>query len=97
MGRRHDGRAVVIGASMGGLLTARVLAERFTSVTVLDRDSLPSESSTRKGVPQGRHAHGLLAAGEGVIRDLFPGLMEELVDGGAFYGRQIADARCHDR
>jgi 2-polyprenyl-6-methoxyphenol hydroxylase-like FAD-dependent oxidoreductase len=93
VGRRHDGRAVVIGASMGGLLTARVLAERFTSVTVLDRDALPGDSATRKGVPQGRHAHGLLAAGEGVIRELFPGLMEELVDGGAFYGRQIADAR----
>jgi phytoene dehydrogenase-like protein len=37
---------------MGGLLTARVLAERFTSVTVLDRDALPGDAATRKGVPR---------------------------------------------
>ena len=75
--------AVVIGASMAGLLAARVLADRFDQVTVLDRDDLPDGAASRKGVPQGRHAHGLLASGELVFRDLFPGLMEDLVTAGA--------------
>jgi 2-polyprenyl-6-methoxyphenol hydroxylase-like FAD-dependent oxidoreductase len=78
-----SGGAVVIGASMAGLLAARVLADRFDQVTVLDRDDLPDGADSRKGVPQGRHAHGLLASGELVLRDLFPGLMEELVTAGA--------------
>ncbi|MEA3217501.1 MAG: hypothetical protein QOJ19_3657 [Acidimicrobiia bacterium] len=76
-------RAVVVGASMAGLLTARVLADHVGSVTIIDRDDLPDGPDPRKGVPQGRHAHGLLPAGEQVIRDLFPGLIEELIAGGA--------------
>src|SRR4051812_24739320 len=79
----EDRHAVVIGASMAGLLAARVLADRVDKVTIVDRDALPDGAEPRKGVPQGRHAHGLLAAGENVIRDVFPGLMEELVAGGA--------------
>ena len=78
-----NGGAVVIGASMAGLLAARVLADRFGQVTVVDRDDLPDGADSRKGVPQGRHAHGLLASGELVLRDLFPGLMEDLVTAGA--------------
>jgi 2-polyprenyl-6-methoxyphenol hydroxylase-like FAD-dependent oxidoreductase len=78
-----NGGAVVIGASMAGLLAARVLADRFDQVTVVDRDDLPDGAVSRKGVPQGRHAHGLLASGELVLRNLFPGLMEELVTAGA--------------
>jgi hypothetical protein len=31
-------RAVVLGASMGGLLAARVLADFFRTVTVIERD-----------------------------------------------------------
>lgn len=74
---------MVVGASMAGLLAARVLADRFDRVTVIDRDDLPDGAESRKGVPQGRHAHGLLASGELVLRDLFPGLMEELITVGA--------------
>ena len=33
--------AVVIGASMGGLLAARALADVFPLVTVLERDGFP--------------------------------------------------------
>jgi 2-polyprenyl-6-methoxyphenol hydroxylase-like FAD-dependent oxidoreductase len=78
-----NGGAVVIGASMAGLLAARVLADRFDRVTIIDRDDLPDGADSRKGVPQGRHAHGLLASGEMVLADLFPGLMEDLVTAGA--------------
>ncbi|WP_207922542.1 hypothetical protein [Micromonospora sp. KC606] len=55
------GRAVVIGASMGGLLAARALRERYAEMILLDRDDLPDEAISRRGVPQGRQLHVLLA------------------------------------
>src|SRR5688500_4845910 len=55
--------AVVVGASMAGLCAARVLADRFGRVVVLDRDALPDGPEARGQVPQGRHPHLLLAAG----------------------------------
>ena len=59
---RHIGQhAIVIGASMGGLLAARALSDFYAVVTVLERDTFPQSDIPRKGVPQGRHAHGLLA------------------------------------
>src|SRR5262245_35285986 len=49
----HLGRhAIVIGASMGGLLAARALADHYDEVTVLERDTLPQAHEPRKGVPQ---------------------------------------------
>ncbi|MGK5111267.1 FAD-dependent oxidoreductase [Geodermatophilus sp. CPCC 205506] len=75
----RDGAAVVVGASMAGLLAARVLAERFGRVTVLDSDTLPEDAVPRGGVPQSAHAHGLLAAGLRGLEELFPGLIDELV------------------
>ena len=47
------GQAVVIGASVGGMVTARVLADAFERVTVIERDSLSDEPTPRRGVPQG--------------------------------------------
>ncbi|MBP0590840.1 monooxygenase [Paraburkholderia sp. LEh10] len=71
--------AIVIGASMSGLLAARVLSDFYTTVTVLERDAFPSADIPRKGVPQGRHAHGLLARGSQLIEELFPGYNDEVV------------------
>jgi 2-polyprenyl-6-methoxyphenol hydroxylase-like FAD-dependent oxidoreductase len=42
-------RAVVLGASMGGLLAARVLADFFGAVTVIERDELPDDPINRRG------------------------------------------------
>src|SRR5437016_8043945 len=75
--------AVVIGGSIAGLLAARVLSESHTSVIVLDRDDLPTHHEHRKGVPQSRHAHGLLARGRQIFDDLLPGFSEELTALGA--------------
>ena len=36
----------------------------------------------RRGVPQGRHAHALLARGQRILEELFPGLQQELTDSG---------------
>ena len=75
--------AVVLGASMGGLLAARVLADFYETVTVVERDVLPETSANRRGVPQGRHVHLLLARGSQVLDELFPGFLDELVAAGA--------------
>src|SRR6185312_9426904 len=77
--KRLGERAIVIGASMGGLLAARALSDFFTTVTVLERDAFPTADTARKGVPQGRHAHGLLARGSAVLEELFPGFSDEVV------------------
>jgi 2-polyprenyl-6-methoxyphenol hydroxylase-like FAD-dependent oxidoreductase len=78
--RRH---AVVIGASIGGLCAAGALSASFDRVTVVDRDELPAEPATRRGVPQGRQIHALLAKGREVLDDLFPGTSERLIASGA--------------
>jgi 2-polyprenyl-6-methoxyphenol hydroxylase-like FAD-dependent oxidoreductase len=83
---RIGNHAVVLGASMAGLMAARALADFFDTVTVVERDPLPDEAETaRRGVPQGRHLHGLLARGAHVIDELFPGILDELVMDGARY------------
>jgi 2-polyprenyl-6-methoxyphenol hydroxylase-like FAD-dependent oxidoreductase len=76
-------RAVVLGASMGGLLAARVLADFFRTVTVFERDELSDDPVNRRGVPQGRHVHALLPRGAHILDELFPGLLNELVAAGA--------------
>jgi 2-polyprenyl-6-methoxyphenol hydroxylase-like FAD-dependent oxidoreductase len=75
--------AVVIGASMGGLVAACALAGRFTQVTVVERDSIPADAQDRRGVPHGFHAHALLVSGQRTLEELFPGVTDELVAGGA--------------
>jgi 2-polyprenyl-6-methoxyphenol hydroxylase-like FAD-dependent oxidoreductase len=85
--------AVVIGGSMAGLLAARVLADHFERVTVLERDMFPPLGESRRGVPQGWHVHGLMARGPEVLEGLFPGLTGELVACGA----PLTDARVHGR
>ena len=45
----HDtntNQAVVLGASLAGLLAARVLSERFERVVVIERDVLPRPAGT---------------------------------------------------
>ena len=71
------GEAVVVGGSIAGLLTARVLADRFREVTVIERDPSPTEPVARRGVPQGQHVHLLLEAGRAILEDLFPGFGEQ--------------------
>jgi flavin-dependent dehydrogenase len=68
---------------MAGLLAARVLADHFDRVTVLERDRLPDGPEGRKGVPQARHVHVLLTSGRKVLDCLFPGLVGEYLAAGA--------------
>lgn len=75
--------AIVIGGSIGGMLAARVLTEHFDVVTIIDRDIAPETAENRKGVPQGRHVHFLLARGASIIDNLFPGFFQELQSQGS--------------
>jgi len=93
MNNQIGDRAVVRGASMAGLLAARVLADSYGQVTVVDRDELPEKPSHRRGVPHGRHLHALAARGQQVLEELFPGLTAELVADGAPAGDMLTDAR----
>jgi 2-polyprenyl-6-methoxyphenol hydroxylase-like FAD-dependent oxidoreductase len=77
---KRERTAIVIGASMAGLLAARVLLNHFDRVTVIERDRLPSQPDLRRGVPQASHAHVLLARGQQILEQLFPGLEAELID-----------------
>lgn len=75
--------AIVIGGSMAGMCAARVLADHYARVTVLDRDTYPADITHRRGVPQSHHAHALLARGQQELEGLFPGYTEALVGAGA--------------
>jgi hypothetical protein len=91
--------AVVIGASMAGLLAARVLADRFDQVTVLDRDDLPDGADSRKGVPlHGDNAPaddaGYLAFAESLPTDevggaVFPRSREDTAGHRAYAGSAV--------
>ena len=85
-------RALVVGAGVSGLLSARVLSESFERVTIVERDALPNGAVARKGVPQARHLHSLAARGSEILEDLFPGFDAELAAAGCPLLDQAADA-----
>lgn len=93
VGRAAREHAIVLGASLAGLLAARVLADRYRQVTIVERDGLPDGVAQRRGVPQGQHTHGLLAAGSRALDRLFPGFTDEMVRCGGLPGDIVRDVR----
>ena len=93
MSPTHQDRAVVLGGSIAGLLAARVLADVFAEVVVVDRDPVGPRAEPRRGTPQARHLHGLLARGHQVLEELFPGLTAGLVADGALVGDMLGSTR----
>jgi 2-polyprenyl-6-methoxyphenol hydroxylase-like FAD-dependent oxidoreductase len=83
--------AIVIGASVAGLLAARALSSSFTKVTVFDRDTLPSSPAPRRAVPQSRQVHALLARGAEGLEHLFPGFLSDMTAAGVPSGDGQAD------
>ena len=75
--------AIVVGAGMSGLAAAKALSSHFAHVTVLERDTLPSEAAPRQGTPQARHVHALLAGGLSALKKLLPGIETDLEQAGA--------------
>ncbi len=74
-------QALVIGGSMAGLVTARVLADHVDHVTVLERRAEPAPGESIAA--QGRMLHALLEAGAAGLDRLFPGFRDELRARGA--------------
>ncbi|MFI5828560.1 NAD(P)/FAD-dependent oxidoreductase [Streptomyces sp. NPDC051578] len=86
-------RAVVIGGGYAGLLAARVLADHFAEVLVLERDAVDHTTGAHPSAPQSYHAHAMLAKGAQTLELLFPGLRAELEQLGApvyDYGERIS-------
>jgi 2-polyprenyl-6-methoxyphenol hydroxylase-like FAD-dependent oxidoreductase len=75
--------AVVVGASMAGLLAAAAAAPHFVRVTLLEREQLPPVGQPRRGVPQGRHVHAFLPGGLRALDQVLPGLSEQMFRAGA--------------
>ncbi|MGW3122844.1 NAD(P)/FAD-dependent oxidoreductase [Streptomyces sp. NPDC001107] len=79
-------RAVVIGAGIAGLLAAAAISRATpgTEVVLLDRDALADGPVNRRGVPQGQHAHLLMAGGISAMEVLFTqSVRERLLAAGA--------------
>jgi 2-polyprenyl-6-methoxyphenol hydroxylase-like FAD-dependent oxidoreductase len=83
---QHGERAVVLGGGMAGLLAARVLADKYADVVVVDRDELTGVTGFRNGVPHGRHAHCLVARGQEIFEELLPGLTQGMKEAGVTLG-----------
>lgn len=80
---KKDENAVVIGGSIAGMFAARVLAEYFSCVTIIETDKLPDCPIARKGVPQSVQPHVLLTKGYRILEELFPGIGSQLDQAGA--------------
>ncbi|WP_169082649.1 FAD-dependent oxidoreductase [Paenibacillus sp. PL91] len=71
-------KAIVIGGSIAGLMTARVLSQYFEDVLIIDKDEFPDLPVDRVGVPHGFHPHRFTARGKMITEQLFPGYEEDL-------------------
>ncbi|WP_222912750.1 FAD-dependent monooxygenase [Natrinema sp. SYSU A 869] len=89
------GHAVVVGASMAGLLATRVLIDRFETVTLIEKDSLPDEAVLRPGIPQARHIHVMQKAGQVTLETLFPGYSDEVTEAGGLVLDLASDVKLY--
>src|SRR4051812_5539847 len=82
-------QVVVVGAGVGGLGTALALSRQGHDVTVLERDTTPLPHDPdeafewdRRGAPQVRHSHAMLARLRNLLRDRYPDVLEALYAAG---------------
>src|SRR5205823_12532798 len=68
---------------LAGLFAAAASASAGAHTTIIERDVLPTEPSSRKGVPQDRQPHVLLHRGLLAAEELLPGLRDDLIRHGA--------------
>lgn len=61
--KKRFGKAIIMGASIAGLWTARALSDHFKEVVIFERDQLPEGPEFRSGAPQVRQFHTLLHSG----------------------------------
>jgi 2-polyprenyl-6-methoxyphenol hydroxylase-like FAD-dependent oxidoreductase len=85
--------ALVLGGSVAGLLAARVLADHYATVTIVERDLLPGTATQRRGVPHGQHVHAMLPRGLQIIEGLLPGFTARVASAGGLTGDILANVR----
>lgn len=93
MSNHLGSQAFVIGGSIAGLTTARVLSDFFDQVTIFERDLLPDGPAARKSIPQGNHLHALMLGGQRVLSSLYPNFTERLEGLGSVrvrFAREVA-------
>jgi len=97
--RAHSGgrSAIVLGGGMAGIWMARVLADHFARVTIVERDDLSTLPEPGPGVPQDRQYHIMLRRGLQIMDDLFPAARETLLEAGAVEFDQINDVKTRFR
>ena len=76
-------QAIVVGGSIAGLITARVLSDYFEQVLIIERDEITDRPVIHKSVPQGNHLHALLHGGLQALSLLYPAFTEDLRQRGA--------------
>lgn len=91
------GTSIVIGGSMAGLCAARVLADIFDEVIIIERDVLSDKAAIRGGAPQTSQPHALLEAGRATLEDLFPGFSQSVRDAGGLELNMTRDIAWYDR
>ena len=87
-----EGKSIVIGGGIAGLLASRVLSEHFADVVLIEKDHYPENAGPRNGTPQANHVHVLLMKGKQILTELFPNLERNLLDKGAHKIDLLADA-----
>lgn len=76
-------KAIVIGGSISGLLSARVMSDYFDEVTIIEKDSFKKTDAIRNGTPQANHIHLLLVKGRQILQEFFPDFEDILIKKGA--------------
>jgi len=83
-------RIVVVGAGVGGLATALALGRSGHDVIVVERDDTPMPETAdaafewdRRGAPQVRHSHALLARLRNLLVEQHPDVHAALLEAGA--------------
>lgn len=79
----ENGTVVVAGGGMSGLLAAAAASPYADRVLIVEKDTLPETPGPRRGVPQGRQVHALLAAGQDAMARLLPGIVDDFEAAGA--------------
>ncbi|OXM83451.1 FAD dependent oxidoreductase [Paenibacillus rigui] len=77
------GKAIIIGGSVAGLMTAKVLSAFYREILIVEKDVLPDQPVNRTGTPHGFHPHRFTNRGKMITERLFPGYEQDLLALGA--------------
>jgi 2-polyprenyl-6-methoxyphenol hydroxylase-like FAD-dependent oxidoreductase len=68
-----------------------MLSDLYAHVTIVERDTLPTTWSPRRGVPQSPHVHGIPQLGRTLLAEILPGFLDRTRDHGAVLFDQLRD------